>query len=213
MANKDSNGNWINPRGHVQHPSTVDAVDKKRDQVVERIWKKFNAQMNRMAKLKAEAYEDMDTYLDYSAEKSGVKPGGAKGSVTIQNFSGTKKIEIRVHEYVDFDERIHQAKALIDECIAEWAEQVNNPIKEIVQEVFDTEQKGKLNVKGLRSLKRLKINHKKWQQAMGLLTQAELIAGSKRYIRAYSRAGIEGDWESIPMDFAAIKPDTHPEEK
>lgn len=204
MAHKDSNGNWINPRGHVQHPSTVDVVDKKRDQVVERIWKKFRDQNLRMAKLKAEAYQDMETFLDYSAEKSGVQLGGSKGNVTIQNFSGTKKIEISVQEYVDFDEKIHQAKALIDECIAEWSSEVKNPIKEIVQEVFDTKQKGKLNIKGLRSLKRIRIKNKKWQQAMELLTKAELIAGSKRYIRAYSRTGVEGDWKGIPLDFAAI---------
>jgi hypothetical protein len=72
-----------------------------------------------------------------------------------------------------------------------------------VNKAFDVDQKGRINVKEILGLRKLKIRNKKWQKAMDLIDDARTVMSNKAYIRFQKRRN-DGNWETILIDLAAI---------
>jgi hypothetical protein len=205
MAKKDDNKNWLDTRGNAVPVKYVKEIDKERDRTVERIYSRYLKLQAKLKKAKREVIDEFERYLEYSAQNSQTQPGGIKGNVTLTDFSGTVKVERSIQDYIDFDERINTVKQLIDQCISKWSQDIVTPIKPIIDKVFEVDSKARLNIKGLKSLRELKISDPIWQQAMDLLSEAEKVIETKEYFRVYERDA-SGIFKAISLDWSSIEP-------
>lgn len=189
-------------QGRLVPESMVKAIDRGRDDLAKELVTKAKVLAERIAVFKKAAMEDIQAFIDLSAEKYGVKAGGAKGNVTLLSFDGRFKIQRAMDENVTFDERLQIAKKLIDECIHQWAEGSRAEIRTLINDAFNVDKKGKLNVNRIMGLRRLDIQDGKWQRAMTAIGESLQVTGSKAYIRIYERQG-DGGYKQISLDVAA----------
>jgi len=206
ITKKDGNTElWMDARGDWVPPRHVRTIDKKRDKLVEKLCKIAQRVHDDMVKLKKLCDQDIDAFLDHSLRQTGTQPGGVK-SVTLANFSHTRKIERQEQDFIDFDERLILVKALINECIKDWGTNAPVDLVTIVNKVFEVDKKGRLNIKGLLSLKKLRVSHPKWKRAMVVLDDAKTVAASKVYTR-FSVRPPRGQYKGIVLSFSDIDAD------
>ena len=55
------------------------------------------------------------------AQQYNAKIGGPKGNITLSSFDGCQKVQIQAADQLEFGPELEAAKALIDECLNEWA--------------------------------------------------------------------------------------------
>lgn len=133
-----------------------------------------------------------------------------KGNFTWYNFDQTIKIECQVSESIRFDEILIEAAK--EKLLAVISNNITGDdfIKEIVMDAFQTTA-GKLDTKRILSLRRHtdKIKNAsirtEWEEAMKLIDKSVTRPDSKTYYRV-SVKNAEGEFESIVLDFASVKP-------
>ncbi len=204
MATKDKKGFWVDGRGKSVPVGYVKKIDKQRDKVVEKIFREAVLLEKKLKEFKIRTSDALDGFLDYSASAGNVKKKDWKGNVMVSNFSVDKRVERNIQEYIGFDERLGQAKAIIDELLLKWSEGANKNLIAVIDQAFEMDKKGKMNIKSILGLRKLKIQSKEWKQAMDLIEEARSIHGSKSYLRIQKRDGKEGVWSSINLDLASI---------
>jgi hypothetical protein len=151
---------------------------------------------------KVNTFADADAFNAILASRYGAPAGGKKGNVTFSTYDGLKEIQIQVSDLLSFGPELEAAKALIDECLAEWSSDSSAEIRAIVMDAFDVEKKGKFNRGKLFGLMRLNIKDARWLRAMDAIRDSMRPIGSKRYIRFRFRANHQAPWESLPLDIA-----------
>lgn len=197
-------GYWENSQGSLVPESNVKEIDKLRDQTVRRIWELAEALNQEMQKFKTQAFADVATFVQISANQYGAKIGGTKGNVQLLTFDGRLKIQRNIAERITFDERLQAAKQLIDECLKEWTEDGRDEIKAIINNAFNVDKKGEISTTKILGLKRIEINHPKWIDAMQAISDSINIAGSKSYLRFYKRNDETGEYIPMSLDLATI---------
>jgi hypothetical protein len=197
------NGYMQDSQGRLVPADKVKDIDKLRDQTVREIVDKAQKMQKTIAKFKAEIRNDLLSYLSLSYEKYGRKFGGKKGNVTMSSYDGSLRLIMAVNETVYFDERLQIAKGLIDSCITRWAQGSSNEIKALVNDAFQVDYQGTVNVARVLGLRRLEIDDPEWKQAMIAISDSIQVSGTKEYLRFYIRDET-GKYQSIPLDFAAI---------
>ena len=96
------------------------------------------------------------------------------------------------------------AKALIDEALHDMLAGVTDAdVWTIVQAAFATDKEGNISTGKVLGLRRLKISHPKWQQAMDAVADSLQILTSKAYVRVYRRDD-EGDYKLMNLDIAKV---------
>ena len=130
--------------------------------------------------------------------------GGKKGNVTLLSFDGRYKIVHAVQDSIKFDERLQAARALIDECAAEWTQDARSEVRVLVNEAFRTDKVGEISTGRVLALRRLEISDSRWQRAMQAISDAVQVVGSKSYVRIYERIGDSDQYASIPLDIASV---------
>lgn len=198
-------GYWENAQGALVPEANVKEIDKLRDQTVRQIWEKAEAINKALAEFKAIAFADIASFIQISADQYGAKLGGNKGNVSLITFDGRFKIQRNYAEFIVFDERLHAAKTLIDDCLKEWTADGRDEIKAIINNAFNVDRKGEISTTKILGLKKIEINHPKWLDAMQAITDSINIAGSKSYLRFYQRNDDTGEYESMSLDIASIK--------
>lgn len=193
-----------NAQGHLVPKELVKPIDLARDQLVQELLQKAEAQQEVLRQLKQSAFQDIAAFVELSAEKYDVKRGGTKGNVTLYSFDGKYKVQLSRADNLKFDERLHAAKTIIDELLTEWAEGSRPEIKAIIQGAFDTDTEGNLNTGRVLSLRNLDIKDARWQQAMTAIGDSVKVVGTKSYVRFYKR--IEGcdEYEAVLLDIAKV---------
>lgn len=197
-------GYWENSQGSLVPESNVKEIDKLRDQTVRRIWELAEALNQEMQKFKTQAFADVATFVQISADQYGAKIGGTKGNVQLLTFDGRLKIQRNIAERITFDERLQAAKQLIDECLKEWTEDGRDEIKAIINNAFNVDKKGEISTTKILGLKRIEINHPRWIDAMQAISDSINIAGSKSYLRFYKRNDETGEYIPMSLDLATI---------
>lgn len=193
-----------NARGHLVPEATIRDIDLERDGLVRELIAAVKAQQAALRKLKDRAFGDANAFISLSADKYDVKIGGAKGNVTLHSFDGALKVVIQRAENMSFDERMQAAKTLIDECINEWARGSDPKIQVLVQQAFETDKEGKINVGRVLALRRLEITDEKWQRAMQAIGESVQVVGTKTYMRFYERVDGSEQYTPISLDFASL---------
>lgn len=181
----------------------VTEIDRLRDEVVRDTIERAMAMQKDIRACKERIMGDLKSFIDISSERFGVKIGGKKGNVTLTSFDGEFKVIIAVNENIFFDERLQVAKELIDECIREWSEGSRSEIQVLVNDAFYVDKQGKINSNRILGLRRLAIEHPKWQKAMEAITESIQVSGSKEYVRFYRRNKEDG-YDQISLDLAAL---------
>lgn len=197
-------GYMRNAQGHLVPLELVKPIDQERDRLVRELValaKDLNA---RLVAGKSKMFGDVAAFVELSSEQYGVKRGGTKGNITLPTYDGAFKLQIATAENVTFDERLQAAKTLIDECINEWAKGSRPEIMVLVQQAFQTDKEGNLNVGRILGLRRLEIADARWQEAMKAISESVQVIGTKQYVRLYERVGDSDRYVPIALDMVAV---------
>ena len=130
---------------------------------------------------------------------------GAKGNRTYTTVDGRYRVVVQMAERVSIGPEIQAARALIDQCIAEWAEGARAEVRAIIQHAFEPDQEGRLAVGEILRLRRIEIDDERWREAQRAIADALRPSGSRQYIRLYMRADPSLDWVPIPLSLAAVR--------
>ena len=203
MAKREGNF-WIDKKGDQVHQNNVPEVDKMKDKLVEDLVSEarvlsttiFEFKENSMGKVEGYFNELLETY------KVDAKARSKKGNITLENYSGTVKVEISVADRIAFDEKLQIAKTKLDECLHELTKHSPAAIKTLITKAFDVDKKGDVSPKKIFALKAYDIDHPKWIEAMQIIDEATEIVSSKSYIRFYTRENIEDAYKIVPLNIA-----------
>lgn len=204
MTTEIPQGYWKDAAGRLIPESMIQDIDKARNDLVIELAKLAQQQSASLLQFKRRAFADILAFVDLSAERYNVKLGGRKGNLTLSSFDGRFKVQIAMNERMVFDERLQAAKALIGECIIEWAKESSDNIKMLVQDAFQTDKEGKINTGRVLGLRRVKIEDEKWQRAMLAIGESLSVDGSKEYVRFYERVGEQDTYKPISLDIASM---------
>lgn len=193
-----------NSQGHLIPNESIKPLDLLRDDTVVRIVEKARDTQHQLLRFKTSAMDDINSFVDIAAEQYSTKLGGKRGNLTLTSYDGRYRINVQVSDLLRFDERLHIAKQLIDECIHEWTTDSNANIKALIEHAFQTDKEGNINKGRVFGLMRLKIDDAKWIKAMEALKDSIQIASSSEYMRVYERIGQTDQYKQIALDIAGL---------
>lgn len=205
MAQLNEKGWWKNKRGGAIHPDRVKVEDKIKDEMIDKILGKAAVVTKAIKHFKNDAYDDVDSYFSLLLHEYGIEEKkGAKGNYTLENFSGTAKIQVSTSDNIIFDEKLQIAKAKLDEYFNEITEDADLDIKTLIDKVFDVDKQGEVNPRKILSLRSYDITHKKWLEAMAIIADSIEVVSNKEYIRFYTRKNIDESYKQVTLDISGV---------
>lgn len=182
----------------------VKAQDQLQDELVRKIMGYAIALSDQVARFKAHTFDDIGGFEALLAQEYDARIGGQKGNKTLMSFDGLFKVQVQVADNVVFGPELQIAKALVDECLNEWAEGARDEIRAIVTRAFNTDKEGQINRSEIFMLLRLEIEDERWLRAMKAIRDAMRVVGSKTYVRCYRRESFDGQWQAVSIDLAKV---------
>ncbi len=182
--------------------NAIKEIDILRDKLVRDLAGCAKEHSLALAEFKRTAFDDISAFAQLSAEQYQARIGGEEGNITLYSYDRRYKIQRTVAKTLSFGEQLQAAKALIDECIHDWSVGSRDEIKVLINDAFQVDQAGKVNTDRILGLRRLKIDDRRWLNAMQAITDALTVVGSKSYIRVYER-GDQGEYLPVSLDVAA----------
>lgn len=197
-------GYQLDGKGNLVADANIKEIDKLRDQLVRKLFLDGHALSERLYEFKMRAMSEIDAFVSMSAAEYGAKVGGAKGNMTLYSFDQRLKVQISIGDRLTFDERLAAAKSLIDDCIKEWGAGANKNIMALINQAFQVDKTGKINVQNVLALRRLDISDPKWLSAMAAISDAVQVVSSTRYVRFYERLGETDQYRLLNLDLAKL---------
>lgn len=173
-------------RGNLIPIENIKEIDLDRDELVKEIFAAIETPMRELEQARRNGIEDVRAFVELAAEKYGAKPS-KKGNVTLHSFDGELRVTVAMSDVLTFDERLTAAKTLIDECLDEWTQDSRQELKTIVQQAFDVNKEGNISTAKVLGLRRLNIEHEKWQRAMQAIDDSIHTQTTREYIRIHRR--------------------------
>jgi len=192
-----------NAAGHLVPVESIKEEDLLRDEFVRSVIEEAKKLSAVVTAFKDRLGDEMQAFLDMSAEQYGARLGGARGNVTLTSFDGRYQILRAVSDQLDFDERLQVAKSLIDDCLREWTKDSRAEIRALIDSAFQVDKKGRINSKRILALRNLKIEDATWKKAMEAIADAIKVTGSRVYYRMYERDE-RGEYRQVQMDFSGV---------
>ena len=186
-------------RGALVPVSAIRPIDLMRDDLVNELFAAIEPKAQAYAESKQKGIETVRTFVDVSAAEFDVKPR-KKGNVTLTSLDGKRRVLVAMQDVLTFDERLHAAKALIDQCLEEYSIGANANLKVIVQQAFDVNKEGNISTSKVLALRSYNIQDEKWQRAMRALTDSLTVHVSREYIRLYRRDEASGEYVRVDAD-------------
>jgi hypothetical protein len=196
-------GYMRNGVGNLVPIDAIKEIDLVRDGFVRQVATKAKEFSASLHAYKEGMAGDIQAFLEMSAEKYGADLGGARGNLTLTCFDGQYKVMRCVADRLEFNEQLHAAKALIDQCLREWTFGGDSRVRALIDQAFQVDKKGRINTKRILALRQLKIEDATWQRAMEAIGDAVTITGSSTYYRVYERDE-KGEYQQIALDFSAV---------
>jgi hypothetical protein len=197
-------GYMQDPQGRLVPDSMVKEIDRMRNTLVLEIVKMSRSVAETLAVFKNAAFGDIQSFVDLSAEQYQKELGGTKGNVTLLSFDGRYKVSRSVSETYVFDERLQVAKSLVDECLQEWSGDSRPELKMLINDAFQVDKLGQVNVKRIMSLRKFNIDDPRWKKAMEAINDSLNVLESRVYLRVHERIGDTDMWRQIPLDIAGV---------
>lgn len=193
----------LDAKGALVPLELVKATHLLEDEAVRRIMGFAEALSAQVSRFRLHTLADVSDLLKLFEQEYGVERGGTKGNVTLKSFDGTLKVQLAIADQVTFGPELQSAKALVDECLIEWAADSRPELRAIVQRAFNTEKEGLVNRSELFGLLRLDIEDERWQRAMKAIKDSIRVDGTKEYVRFYRRPNTTAGWSPVTIDVAA----------
>ncbi len=197
----DAQGNWLDARGRAVPVRYVDPTVKARDRLVRRITAKTVRLHEQMRAVKAQVLELVDGYLDHVAARH---DEAWKGNAELVTFDGNLKVEVKINEALEFDERLQVAKGKIDHCLRRWTGNARVEVQVLIQQAFQVDSKGRINVRSILTLRQLRFDDPVWNQAMDLIADSLRIRTTRRYINVDRKDLRTGRFELLPLNWSAL---------
>ncbi|CNH28407.1 MULTISPECIES: DUF3164 family protein [Yersinia] len=197
-------GYWVDAKGILTPISLVKDIDKMRDTLVGDIINRALVVNKMLTEFKLATFADIAAFVDLSANEYNVSLGGKKGNVTLYTFDGKYKIQRAMQDRIAFDERLQAAKALIDECLADWVEGARPEIHTLINRAFSSDKEGEINTGAVLALRRYDIQDSRWLRAMDAISEAVQVVGSRSYVRVYERIGDSDQYQAISLDISGV---------
>lgn len=191
----DGKGGWV-------PVELVKAEHLLEDEVVRKIVSYAIDLSGQVARFKTHTFEDLGAFEALLSQEYDLTKGGVKGNKTFMSQDGLFRVQVQVADHIDFGPQLQIAKALIDECLNEWAADSRPEIRAIVTKAFNTDKSGQVNRAEIFMVKRLEIDDPRWRQAVDAIDAAIRVVGSKTYVRCYQRPRFDAPWEAITIDLA-----------
>ena len=193
----------LDAQGNLYPLENIKEVDMLRHELVRELLVQALETQETLRAFKRKVLNDLHSFVDLSTEKYGARIGGRKGNAQFLSFDNKLKIQIQVHETLAFDERLQAAKALIDECLQDWAKDANTNLKVLIADAFKVNRQRQVDTKRILSLRKLEIHDERWQNAMSAIGESLSVQHSKEYVRFYI-AGEQGEYVPVSLDIAAL---------
>lgn len=194
-------GYMTDPQGRLVPKEQIKEIDLLRHELVTELVRAAKQQSIEMSKQKDRMMSDVDAFVSLSADKYDLHYGGSKGNITLTSYDGKYKIIKAVKDQISFDERIHIAKEMIDECIKKWSTGSRSEIRALISDAFNVDRTGRLNIGRILRLRQLDISDPDWRKAMDAISDSIQFLNSKSYIRFYER-NESGAYVQISLDLA-----------
>ena len=194
-------GYMKNSRGGYDPIELVKPLDKIRDELVRKIVAEAEEVSRVVADFKARTFAEIASFVAVSGQDHGVSWGGEKGNVNLSSYDAELKVVRAMDEYFTVNEQLQVAKHLIDQCIRRWAEGSRAEIRALIDDAFQVDKRGRVNIRRILGLRRLDIQDEQWQQAMKAIGDSLQVAGTKEYIRLYKKDA-HGQYQQISLDVA-----------
>ena len=193
---------WLNSRGKYDPVRFINKIPKRRDTMVERVFRKIDKLQTRMLADKGVINGWIKEFVEFTEQHHGAAMS-EDANFDFTNYAGTMKIKVKISNVIKYDEQIHVAKSLIDKCFTKWGEGAHPNIRLIVNHAFKVDREGELNHQKMIELQSYEINNKDWKKAMEIITKSRRIDSRKRYITFQKKNG-KGKWETINMNFSSM---------
>lgn len=178
--------------------------DLLEDQFVRKLMSEAEALSDTMRAFKRMVFTDVDAFVTLLHEKYDVKVGGKRGNMTFNSYDGRMQIKVQVADHMRFGPELQVAKALIDQCITEWAADTNDNIRALVEHAFRTDKEGKVNRESVLALPKLAIADARWERAMQAIADSITVESTSVYVRFYRRDSQDQPWKSVSLDLANV---------
>jgi len=213
MAKKEY---FTDPMGDEIPVRRVTQYERLRDRIALRIYKRFLRAQMILESIKIDSIADIEKLQEASRKNSSVRDlGGKDDNVTFRSFDGNVIISINMSKQTEYDERCSVAQRLIMEAIKEMRNEIAaasdhkakimrylDNIAEVATGAFRPRQNGKLDRQRIHDLKKLKVDHPKWAEAIRILDECERVIGSRQYLRVAHRTDRTKKHEPISLNIA-----------
>lgn len=205
MKEKEIDGKvyCVNAAGNLVPKDQVRAFDQLRDQTVVAICERIKTLQREMSEAKRQCMEDIDAFLELSAERYGVKLGGVVGNLSLTSYDGSQRVVRSIAKTLVFDEGINAAKQLIDEFLADKvASSGDKDLTSLISSAFRLRQ-GRLDVRRMMELRTYDISDPRWVKAMDIINQSLQVSSTKPLLQVQERMP-EGGYVSLVLNFSTM---------
>lgn len=207
---KSSNSVWDLPvpagylrdaQGRLVHETAVTEADLMRSRLVEGLVAASIAEAEAVRAFHTKAHDDLLAFCRLSAERFGVAWGETE-SFSMTSFCGRFRVVCDVDTGITINESIGAAKALLDECLADWSAGGKPQAVALLANTFRPGRGGKLSLTRLFDLLRNRDkpefkSEEKFQRLCDALEAAIQTTGKRRYLRFYARRTPAEKWEMV----------------
>ncbi len=194
---------WTNHKGQDVPFAYISKFDKAKETLINRQIKQADAVSQRLEKFKKEAMMEMDEMIELMYKQHGMeRKTDSKGNITMYNFNKSLKIEVKVQDIIDFDDRIQLAQTCINDFLTLKTQGADADLSTLVNSAFTT-SKGRLDKNRVLGLFQLKIKHELWEKAMELIKESITTNNTRRYISFYKRVG-DDQYKLINLNFSSL---------
>lgn len=95
------------------------------------------------------ANEKIEDYFSLllQAYNINAKANSKKGNLTLENFSGTCKVQMAMHEKLEFDKKLKLAKTAIAVYLEDITKDARPDIQTLINKAFEVDKKNNLEAK------------------------------------------------------------------
>ncbi|AQT62184.1 hypothetical protein B0D95_00230 [Cellvibrio sp. PSBB023] len=192
--------------GALRPISSIKTIDLMRDELVQKLVARATELNAQLKAFKQEALTEIAAFVELSAAEHAVKLGGQKGNVTLTSYDGAFKVLRANHDSISFNEQIHAAKELIDECLRDWTGRPGVPqgLVAAVNASFKRNAQGHLSVSRIMEMRTYDVPDDRWNRAMNIIADSIRVLGTITYLRIQKRLGRTEKYEAIPLDIAGV---------
>jgi len=194
---------WIDADGDPRPVSLIDDQTRQRTVFVETCLRKAEFIARKLQSLQDYMAAGMNKFMQEAAERNGAN---WQGNTSLLNFTCNQKLQVTVGKYISFDERLLQAKTLINQCIAKWSDGSSEELVLLARKAFQVNQSGYVDTKLILMLAGIDMKDADWSRATDLIRQSITKQTAKQYTKFYKKLP-SGKWKHIKLNWTQYSGD------